>query len=72
MIRSARSCSEARSLRFSIRPPGWQQVLPAYPTLADVDSAEALAAYQAQKRAYKQRLKAEGGTFDPRRARQEG
>ena len=30
-----------------------QDVMPAHPTLGDVDSAEALAAYQAQKRAAK-------------------
>jgi hypothetical protein len=39
--------------------------MPDYPTLADVDSAEALAQYQEQKRAFKQKLKAEGGSFDP-------
>jgi uncharacterized HhH-GPD family protein len=39
--------------RFGIRPPGWEAVAPAYPTLADVDSAEALARYQEQKRAWK-------------------
>ena len=40
-------------------------ITPDYPTLADVDSAEALAAYQEKKRAYKQLLKSEGGSFDP-------
>jgi hypothetical protein len=39
--------------RFGVRPPGWEEHAPAYPTLADVDSAEALARYQAQKRATK-------------------
>jgi uncharacterized HhH-GPD family protein len=43
--------------RFGVRPPGWEAVVPSYPTLGDVDSAEALAAYQAQKRAYKASLK---------------
>jgi len=43
--------------RFSVRPPGWESVVPPYPTLADVDSAESLAAYQEQKRAYKASLK---------------
>ena len=44
---------------------GLEGVMPDYPTLADVDSAEALKAYQEKKRAYKQKLKAEGGSFDP-------
>jgi uncharacterized HhH-GPD family protein len=39
--------------RFGVRPPGWESVAPTYPTLADVDSAEALARYQEQKRARK-------------------
>ncbi len=43
--------------RFGVRPPGWESVMPDHPTLGDVDSAEALAAYQAQKRAYKASLK---------------
>lgn len=39
--------------RFGVRPAGWEAVAPTYPTLADVDSAEALARYQEQKRAAK-------------------
>jgi uncharacterized HhH-GPD family protein len=39
--------------RFGIRPPGYDDVAPTWPTLGDVDSAEALAAYQAGKRAKK-------------------
>ncbi len=44
--------------RFGVRPPGWEGVAPTYPTLADVDSAEALARYQEQKRAWKASRKA--------------
>jgi hypothetical protein len=33
-------------------------LVPAHPTLGDVDSAEALAAYQAGKRAHKARMRA--------------
>jgi uncharacterized HhH-GPD family protein len=44
--------------RFGIRPPGWEAVAPTHPTLADVDSAEALARYQEQKRAWKASQKA--------------
>lgn len=51
--------------RFGVRPPGWEAVAPTYPTLGDVDSPEALAEYQAKKRAYKAQLKAQGGTFQP-------
>ena len=52
--------------RFGVRPDGWEEVMPRHPTLADVDSAEALAEYQAQKRAFKAQLRAEGRTYDPR------
>jgi uncharacterized HhH-GPD family protein len=51
--------------RFGVQLPGLDEVMPDYPTLADVDSAEALAEYQDKKRAYKQKLKAEGRSFDP-------
>ena len=39
--------------RLGVRPPGINDVLPSHPTLGDVDSAEALAEYQATKRAIK-------------------
>jgi hypothetical protein len=45
--------------RFGVRPPGWEAVVPRHPTLADVDSPESLAAYQAGKRAKKAELKAQ-------------
>jgi uncharacterized HhH-GPD family protein len=54
---------KARSLiaivvkRFGVRPSGWKDVVPSHPTLGDVDSVEALEAYQAKKRAYKASLK---------------
>lgn len=44
--------------RFGIKPPGWDEVAPRHPTLGEVDSAEALAAYQAGKKAHKAALKA--------------
>jgi len=44
--------------RFSVQPAGWEALLPNEPTLADVDSAEALAAYQAGKRARKAEARA--------------
>jgi hypothetical protein len=55
---------KARSLiailvkRFGVQPSGWEDVLPSHPTLGDVDSLEALEAYQAKKRAYKASLRA--------------
>jgi len=55
--------------RFGVKPAGYEAVLPDYPTLGDVDSAEALADYQEMKRAYKAKLKAEGGSFDPKTAK---
>ncbi|MEA2025202.1 MAG: HhH-GPD-type base excision DNA repair protein [Chloroflexota bacterium] len=51
--------------RLALELDGLDDVMPDYPTLADVDSAEALKAYQEKKRAYKRKLKAEGGSFDP-------
>ena len=47
--------------RFGVRPPGYEAVAPTWPTLGDVDSAEALASYQAGKRAHKAALRAAGG-----------
>jgi uncharacterized HhH-GPD family protein len=47
--------------QFGIRPPGWEDVAPKHPTLGDVDSAEALAQYQAGKRAQKAAARAAKG-----------
>jgi uncharacterized HhH-GPD family protein len=44
--------------RFGVQPPGWEAVLTTHPTLADVDSPESLAAYQAGKRAKKAEMRA--------------
>ncbi len=44
--------------QFGVRPDGWEQVLPNHPTLGDVDSPEALAEYQAAKRAHKAKVRA--------------
>jgi uncharacterized HhH-GPD family protein len=45
--------------RFGVTPPGIEDELPDWPTLGDVDSPEALAEYQAQKRAHKAAMRAE-------------
>jgi uncharacterized HhH-GPD family protein len=50
--------------RLGVRPPGWEEVAPDHPTLGDVDSAEALAEYQAAKRARKAELRAAGVDAD--------
>jgi uncharacterized HhH-GPD family protein len=55
----ARSLIAVLANRFGVRPEGWESVAPTYPTLGDVDSAEALAEYQERKRAYKAKLRAE-------------
>jgi uncharacterized HhH-GPD family protein len=47
--------------RFGIRPPGIDDVLPSHPTLGDVDSPEALADYQATKRARKAAMREDHG-----------
>lgn len=51
--------------RFRLSLPGLDAVMPSHPTLGDVDSAQKLAEYQAQKRAYKQQLKAGGAASAP-------
>jgi uncharacterized HhH-GPD family protein len=55
----ARSLIAILGKRFGIKPPGWEEVAPTHPTLGDVDSVEALEAYQAKKRAYKAAMRAE-------------
>jgi uncharacterized HhH-GPD family protein len=47
--------------RYGIKPAGWEEVRPKTPTLGDVDSAEALAEYQAGKRARKAEARAAQG-----------
>jgi uncharacterized HhH-GPD family protein len=46
--------------RLGVTLPGLDEVMPEHQTLGDVDSAEALASYQAGKRAYKASMRAEG------------
>jgi len=47
--------------RYRLQLPGLEEVLPAHPTLGDVDSPESLAAYQAGKRAHKAAMRAAAG-----------
>jgi len=46
--------------RYGVSLPGLSDVVPKHPTLGDVDSPEALASYQAGKRAYKASMRAQG------------
>ena len=46
--------------RLGVDLPGMADVMPRHQTLGDVDSAEALASYQAGKRAYKAEMRAQG------------
>jgi uncharacterized HhH-GPD family protein len=46
--------------RFGLDLPGLAEAMPRHPTLGDVDSPEALAAYQASKRASKAAMRAQG------------
>jgi uncharacterized HhH-GPD family protein len=57
----AKSLIAVLGKRFGVRPPGYDDVAPTWPTLGDVDSPEALAAYQAGKRAKKAAMRAAGG-----------
>jgi uncharacterized HhH-GPD family protein len=57
----AKSLIAVLGKQFGVRPPGYDAVAPTWPTLGDVDSAEALASYQAGKRAKKAALREAAG-----------
>jgi uncharacterized HhH-GPD family protein len=56
----ARSILAILGKRLGVSLPGMASVMPSHPTLGDVDSPEALATYQAGKRAKKAELRAQG------------
>jgi uncharacterized HhH-GPD family protein len=56
----ARTLLSVLAKRYGVSLPGLDEVLPKHPTLGDVDSPEALASYQAGKRAYKASMRAQG------------
>ncbi len=58
----ARSIIAILGKRLGYTVPGLDAVMPTHPTLGDVDSAEALADYQAGKRAKKAEMKAAAGS----------
>jgi uncharacterized HhH-GPD family protein len=57
----AKSLIAVLGKRFGVMPPGYEEVAPTWPTLGDVDSPEALAGYQAGKRAHKAALREAAG-----------
>jgi uncharacterized HhH-GPD family protein len=57
-----RSMLAVLSKRFHVQLEGMDDVVPKHPTLGDVDSAEALAEYQAKKRAHKAEMRAKQQT----------
>jgi uncharacterized HhH-GPD family protein len=59
----ARTVLAVLGKRFGVSLPGMADVMPSHPTLGDVDSAEALASYQAGKRAHKASMRAQGKRF---------
>jgi uncharacterized HhH-GPD family protein len=56
----ARTVLAVLGKRYGVSLPGMADVMPKHPTLGDVDSPEALASYQAGKRAYKATMRAQG------------
>jgi uncharacterized HhH-GPD family protein len=56
----ARTILAVLAKRLGVDVPNLASVLPQHPTLGDVDSPEALAEYQAGKRAYKAEMRAQG------------
>jgi uncharacterized HhH-GPD family protein len=55
----ARIVTGVLARHFGVRPAGWKEVAPDFPTLADVTTADERRAYQAGKRAHKAALRAE-------------
>jgi uncharacterized HhH-GPD family protein len=45
--------------QFGVQPTGWEALAPQHPSLADADSLEAVAEYQAGKRAHKAQMRSE-------------
>ena len=56
----ARTVLAVLGKRFGVSLPGMADVMPTHPTLGDVDTPEALASYQAGKRAHKASMRAQG------------
>jgi|SRR5579864_2448643 len=59
----ARTLIALLTTQYGVRPPGWEKVVPDFPTLGQVTTPEELAEYQAHKRAWKAQMRAQG--IDP-------
>ena len=57
----ARTMVGVLAKRLGVRPTGWEEFAPNHLSLGDVDSPQALADYQAAKRAHKAALRANAG-----------
>lgn len=51
--------------QLGVRPAGWEQIAPTWPTLADVHTVAEREAYQTQKRAHKAALRAAAAAEQP-------
>ena len=58
----ARTMIGVLAKRLGVRPKGWEAFAPTHESLGDVDSPEALAEYQAAKRARKAAYRAKNAT----------
>ncbi len=58
----ARTMIGVLAKRLGVRPKGWEAFAPTHESLGDVDSPEALAEYQAEKRARKAAYRAKNAT----------
>ena len=56
----ARTILALLTTQYAVRPPGWEKVVPDFPTLGQVTTPEELAEYQAHKRAWKAQMRAQG------------
>jgi uncharacterized HhH-GPD family protein len=56
----ARTILALLTKQYGVRPPGWEEVVPDFPTLGGVTTADELADYQARKRAWKAEMRAQG------------
>ena len=70
----ARSLVAILGKRFGVRPPGWEEVAPTYPTLGDVDSggARGLPGEEARPQGGAEGRRAEGSTEPEARPRRRG
>jgi len=66
----ARIVTGVLARHFQVRPAGWKEIAPDFPTLADVSTAAERRGYQAAKRAHKAALRAQSAPGSDPRSRQ--